>query len=250
VSKAKERGAMTWSWVALNLLVANFGIRLLPQNLWAFVVAMGFPALSAIVFLKLEGKPIREGLNMRRGTWVLYAAAIVVPLLVCAVTALLGWELGLYKRDHNAILRAGNLIPTLVFWIVAALGEELGWRGYLQNHLRIKHAPLVIGSIWWAWHLGGMNVATPYMYGVFLVDTIMISYLLAWMSKSVWACGLFHGFWDFLRMRCWRCSSSPRLRTSRRWKGCWGWCPCSSAACRLPGCITGNTALTSQPASA
>lgn len=74
-------------------------------------------------------------------------------LLTLSVLALLGvgllWEYS---------LSPARLVPVgLLIWLVRALPEEYGWRGYaldrLQEHLGALPASLVLGSIWSLWHL-------------------------------------------------------------------------------------------------
>ena len=47
------------------------------------------------------------------------------------------------------------LLPSIV---VGALGEEVGWRGYLHQRLDPALAPLVssalVGVLWGTWHVG------------------------------------------------------------------------------------------------
>jgi membrane protease YdiL (CAAX protease family) len=88
--------------------------------------------------------------------------------------------------------------------------EELGWRGFLQDILSDKFAPLVtaitVGVLWWAWHLP--REALTFMSGapveevlwaqfVFLLLCVALSILIAaaWnqVGGSVWVGVLIHG---------------------------------------------------------
>jgi uncharacterized protein len=44
-----------------------------------------------------------------------------------------------------------------VYILLYSIGEEYGWRGYLQHALKKKHfflKYLIIGTLWWFWHIG------------------------------------------------------------------------------------------------
>ncbi len=89
---------------------------------------------------------------------------------------------------------------------VAALGEEIGWRGFLVPHLApVMSYPklsVVSGLIWAAWHyplliFGDYNNGTPAWYGTscFTAMVVAMSFLFAWMrlkSGSLWTGVLLH----------------------------------------------------------
>jgi membrane protease YdiL (CAAX protease family) len=72
---------------------------------------------------------------------------VVLEPVVWTVSLALAFVLG----GRRAEVRLDFLIP------LAALGEELGWRGFalprLQSRIGPLSASLVIGVIWAAWHL-------------------------------------------------------------------------------------------------
>ena len=87
-----------------------------------------------------------------------------------------------------------------------ALGEEIGWRGFLVPELsktmRFTSAALISGIIWACWHYpiliwGDYNSGTPSWYGLtcFTVMVIAISFVFAWMrlkSGSLWTGAMLH----------------------------------------------------------
>jgi membrane protease YdiL (CAAX protease family) len=89
---------------------------------------------------------------------------------------------------------------------IAALGEELGWRGYalprLQGRLHPLSASLVIGVIWAAWHLPyfAYPAIHPMPFGIgfplFAITLVSESVLATWLYNStggsVLATMLFH----------------------------------------------------------
>lgn len=88
----------------------------------------------------------------------------------------------------------------------AALGEEIGWRGFLVPRLsKLMEFPRVAflsGLIWSVWHypvviFGGYNQRTSMWFALpcFTTMIIAMSMLLAWLrlkSGSVWPCMVFH----------------------------------------------------------
>ena len=92
----------------------------------------------------------------------------------------------------------------LFFSCTSALGEELGWRGFLVPQLaklvRFPAVGLFTGMIWALWHyplivFGSYRGPGPLWYSLFCftVMVIGIAFLCAWMrlkSSSVWT-GMF-----------------------------------------------------------
>ena len=90
--------------------------------------------------------------------------------------------------------------------LTSALGEELGWRGFLVPKLAegwsFTTTALVSGAIWAVWHMpliifAGYNGGTTVLYSIvcFVVMVLGISVPLAWIrlrSGSVWPAALFH----------------------------------------------------------
>lgn len=101
--------------------------------------------------------------------------------------------------------------------MILALGEEIGWRGFLYPQLKTrfgrKKGYILGGIIWGAWHwpliwlIGyeyGASAANPSGYAgfpvsgmlVFCVVTIGLGIMHAWLyekSESIWLPALFHG---------------------------------------------------------
>ncbi|TQV76566.1 CPBP family intramembrane metalloprotease [Aliikangiella marina] len=90
--------------------------------------------------------------------------------------------------------------------VTGALGEELGWRGFLVPKLlafnSFHKTSLLVGVIWAFWHLP-IILYTPYFTGDNIyfgiachsILVISLSYLLTWLylkSQSIWPVCLFH----------------------------------------------------------
>lgn len=106
------------------------------------------------------------------------------------------------------ILRAGTI--GMIFSCVSALGEEIGWRGFLVPELTrvttFSKASVISGLIWAVWHYPallfvGYNNGTPVWYGVicFTIMIIGFSFILAWVrikSGSLWTAMLLHASYN------------------------------------------------------
>lgn len=116
-----------------------------------FILPQWGPGLAALLMLFLfrkDGLSLRP--NPRAAGWARSVVALAVPLLVTAallpvVTRLLG------STGAAALTPVG-----VVGMAFGALGEEIGWRGYLQPLLR-RWGPfgvsLLVGLLWAFWHM-------------------------------------------------------------------------------------------------
>jgi membrane protease YdiL (CAAX protease family) len=196
---------------------------------WAITLGACAPALAGLAArMACEGKSFEDaglGLNMARA-WPYYLVALLFPM-GCAVVALgLVQALGLATVDWTlatglAALPAAEGQAALaqvgspwVLWVISPLnavlatpillGEEFGWRGYLQQRI-LTGSPLgaavVTGVIWSAWHLpvnlAGYNFPQHPVAGmaVFTLGCVLASIILGWLmraSGSVWVASLGH----------------------------------------------------------
>jgi len=153
------------------------------------VIATVVPSLVAIVLSGIESRwqGIREllaqAVRWRFGVgW--YAVAIFLAPLVWAVSLAIGRILGAGVPQ----VQLDVLIP------LAAIGEELGWRGYalprLQGRMRPLTASLLIGILWAGWHLPyyAFPDAHPLPFaldfGLFSATIISESVLATWIYNS------------------------------------------------------------------
>ena len=89
-------------------------------------------------------------------------------------------------------------------FFVAALGEELGWSGYvidpMQDRWNALQASILLGLVWAAWHWVPLVQAhrSAAWIAWWSLNTVALRVLIVWLynntGKSVFAAALFHAF--------------------------------------------------------
>jgi uncharacterized protein len=87
-------------------------------------------------------------------------------------------------------------------FLIAALGEELGWSGYvidpMQDRWGALHAAVLLGLVWAAWHIVPLLQIhrSPTWIAWWCLETVAKRVLMVWLynnaGKSVFATALFH----------------------------------------------------------
>jgi uncharacterized protein len=136
--------------------------------------------------------------RIRAKVWYL-PALFVMPCVTVAAY-------GLLRARHSPLPAPrfpvpGSLLLFLAF-LVAALGEELGWSGYaldpMQERWSAFRASLVLGAIWALWHVIAMVEAgqSPAWLAWGCLDMLGTRVLMVWLynnaGKSVFAVALYH----------------------------------------------------------
>jgi len=136
--------------------------------------------------------------------WSLGFGGFPNPVAIAALSKRLGWSL-----DAGAFVPLYFLITATTGMVGAtahALGEEIGWRGFLAPRMAARFGftggAVLTGIIWAAWHapillFADYNSGTPagYALACFAVMVVAISVMLTWIrlkSDSVWPCAILH----------------------------------------------------------
>ncbi len=225
------------NWVLAGLFF-KFGGTL--QSPAGMAMSVGYMFVPMLVALGLQRwwvrAPLRDlGFSLKWNRW--WAVAWGLPLLLIVGALGVGWTMpgiafspdlqGLFDRVQGhmppeqieAMRTQMRALPVHAFWLtlfqgmiagvtvnaVAALGEEIGWRGFLQRELGFMgfwRSSLLIGLIWGGWHiplvLHGHNYPEHPVEGVFLMTDfcLLLSPLIAYVrlrARSVVAAAVFHG---------------------------------------------------------
>ena len=201
--------------------------QLMTQGLWA--VAMWGPGIAAIITTVFIAKKPFSNLRLNTlGPKRFYLWAWFLPIGLTIIGGLITLLFGIAKLDLNftmirdamASAAGGNSIPAegvvaiqvlLAFTLAPfinmlfALGEELGWRGFLLPHLMPLgqwKAILISGIIWGVWHAPaiaqGQNYPGYPILGIFMmiVFCVLLGTIFSWLylnTRSPWVAALAHG---------------------------------------------------------
>lgn len=202
---------------------------------------MATPAIAALTVVFLVDKPARKAAALglwpigRPGRFIGYLAlALAVPVVLILAALPIGALFGVYPADFVnfsgfqeitdaqlaatgapalpipiGVLVALQFVNVLIgafINLIPALGEELGWRGWLLPKLLplgVAPAILLSGLIWGLWHaplvLLGYNYPTaPGWLGLVMMCgmCVVVGAVFSWLrirSGSVWAPALAHG---------------------------------------------------------
>jgi membrane protease YdiL (CAAX protease family) len=212
--------ALTWGWNAI-WIIPNLGLltastapadpTTIYGNLLNFLPGMFGPLVAAVVMrLWISREGLRGSLGLRR-PWRQYAIALVAPIafVVVVAAAIVLTGLGHLKPPAEPLTIA--VVPLLALLLVLetvlGFGEEYGWRGYLLPKLMPLGeipATLVLGLIWWPWHLpvlitgvilGGnsLSLVAPIHLCLVVLGTFPYTWLAKASGFSPALAAVFHG---------------------------------------------------------
>ena len=229
-------------WIGC-LVLALGGLRMQALMLPLFAIFMFFPAIGSI----LTRLVCREGFrDMRlrprfRGNWGVYVCVWLLPALL---TLAGGGLYFLFKpdmldRSFTMLTAMGvareQLVTVIVLQtaqamllspvanLIPCLGEELGWRGYLQPKLIARFGRvggvLLTGAIWGVWHAPmialGHNYGTDYAgypwLGILLMTLFCVFFgaFLGWSAERTQSAipaavghAMLNGFASFALLFC------------------------------------------------
>src|SRR5215208_6682830 len=167
------------------------------QGLVIVILASNVPSavaivLTAIVFGRGALRKLLGRLLIWRVNPLWYLGVVLGPV------ALVGGMVAFNTLLGGPALSLGMpLVSVAIFFGFSifpgsALGEEIGWRGYvlprLQSRMSALSAALLIAPIWGLWHLPlwltGDPVKTPTFFVPFVVGVFALSVILTWVYNS------------------------------------------------------------------
>jgi membrane protease YdiL (CAAX protease family) len=187
---------------------------------------MWCPGIAALLTCKLRKIPYSE-LGWRWPKTKYVFLGYFVPIAYSLTAYLAVWILGygkFYNPEYVTHAAKGFGWNTIPAWLVialtvlftgtlgilrsttSALGEEIGWRGFLvpqmMQRLSFTKTALITGVIWGLWHYPALllldyNSGTPAWYGLtcFTIAVVSISFAFAWIrmkSGSLWPAAIMH----------------------------------------------------------
>lgn len=226
-----SRGILTYLLLVFTLSLGPYLLVIHAQHLavgFGLVVGvlMWMPATAAFLTCRILGIDIASlGWNWRPIRFEVLA--YVLPVLYALPVYIACWtlvphsyvfpefasEIGTAFGFPGSPMTATFLLGLPVFAtfgivrsIASALGEEIGWRGFLLPRLTGKFGwrigCLISGCIWAVWHyplllFADYNSGTPKPFALtcFTLMVIADAYILGWLrlrSKSLWPCAMLH----------------------------------------------------------
>ena len=189
---------------------------------WLYFVLMWIPALAATVANCVSFRENREpfsfkklfakgGFRKCKLRYVLLGC--LLPLVYLLIPYMVYWQL--YPENYayhgvSLVLVLKDILPVMVIGILislmSALGEEIGWRGFLvpalYERLGLNKTLLISSLFWCCWHLpllisGDYMSGTPLWYqlpafALHIFPVGVMAGLLALESGSVWPAAFLH----------------------------------------------------------
>jgi membrane protease YdiL (CAAX protease family) len=195
----------TLSSIFYYLIISSGGLTTIvgASYVWGLMWSPGIAALATQILYHDRVRDLGWGWGKTRYQLWSY----LIPVLYVSVAYGIVWTTGLggfsgVKLGYLVIIVTAGTVTSCL----TALGEEIGWRGFLVPNLaKLTSFPkvaLISGAIWAVWHyplifFAGYGRGTSVWYGAacFTVMVIGLSFAFAWMrlkSGSLWTGVLLH----------------------------------------------------------
>lgn len=125
--------------------------------------------------------------------WICGGGSFPNPDVIAAISTKLGWQIPsptAFVPPYLLLLDTTQLTTS----VSHALGEEIGWRGFLAPHLAgrlgFTLGAMLTGIVWTAWHVpillfADYNSGTPWWFSLpcFTVMVAALSIMLTWLRR-------------------------------------------------------------------
>jgi membrane protease YdiL (CAAX protease family) len=164
----------------------------------AYVLGGFGPAIAGVVSIRRYDRaereefwhrllrPDRVGTRWGAVILLLYPTVVLVSFLL---TSLFVPGVGFPPSSDLLAESVPSILLTVLFVVVGPVSEEPGWRGYALDRLQERWTPLVasllLGVVWWAWHLPLLAVPGSFLYGFASSPTFIAGYLGTVLLYSV-----------------------------------------------------------------
>lgn len=171
------------------------------------VLTSGSKALKADLKRKLVGFYRIKPLNILAAV-LLFSAIVVISILL---STLFGQSLKQFSFTEDFSFSIGGASALLTI-LLAAVIEEVGWRGYGEDSVASYFSwfteSIIFGFVWALWHLPLFWIEGTYHYGLkelgfvyvlnFLLSVSPLGFITTWVyvknNRSMLACIIFHLF--------------------------------------------------------
>ncbi|HFK1784083.1 CPBP family intramembrane glutamic endopeptidase [Bacillus cereus] len=235
IQRAKIGLQLFLSILIITSIILNV-VVIITKSMPLIVVYMFTPALSSIltrIILKEGFKDVSFSLGNLK-IWKGIGFALLIPMIICGITYSIAWlsgiagfqypEVGMFILEpiYNMLGLQYVTAPSSFIYLVVlsgifgsllglipALGEEMGWRGYMLTRLvdaEFSRPILISGLIWATWHvpivIAGLYVAGPSVVlsvlGIYLC-IVPFGYIIAYLrliTGSIWPSVIIHATWN------------------------------------------------------
>jgi membrane protease YdiL (CAAX protease family) len=212
--------ALTWGfWIPAIFMKDE--LRFFSMLLGLFV-----PAITALItVLASKNAALKKDLRHKlfgafRVKPKIVIAAIISFFVIIAVSILLstlaGQSIGQFSFTADFSFSVSG-VPSLITIVLAALLEELGWRGYAEDAIACYCSwfkeSVIFGIVWALWHLPLFFIPGTYHYNIlqqsplymanFFVSIMPLGFLVTWVyvknNRSIFASIIFHFFVNLLQ---------------------------------------------------
>ena len=186
------------SWFFLMLLGGlQQATDILPSEVGLAQWGPGIAALLMLVIFRKDG--VRITFFSKETPVLRYVSTALIPVAVSLVVFLAKSLLAI-EPSADALVY-GALLPMVLWMPFGALGEELGWRGYLHKkldpHMRGLWSSLLVGLLWMPIHVAFFSEGAVFLFflGLLIMSYSVVIYALVQETGfNVLLAGIFHLF--------------------------------------------------------
>jgi len=160
---------------------SNIRFEKISINLPQFAPTLAF--LVTILLFRDLYRPII--INFNKIVFYKVFLAIIIPIVLNTLTYFIGMLIGIKVKIEPNLF--STLITSLFGLIIGSIGEEIGWRGFLQPLLEGKFSKfvssLIVGLIWGVWHIIHYKNGIIFMSG-YILFTVSVSIVFVHLLKD------------------------------------------------------------------
>ncbi len=228
VQRARRGLAVFFVMLVAASLPLEYGIAKNGLDLTLVVLLTFSPAFASVVARLVMGDGFRDiSFKLDRRMWRSFSLGVLYPVVVGLPAYSLAWSLGLARFEPPVIHPLGfavagdgpleRMVVCAIFastvgllgMIPLAIGEEVGWRGFMLTRLmeaRVPRPVLTSAFIWALWHVpllaSGHYIPSPnpvvsiFFFFISASGTAWVMAKLRLKTGSVWPPIVLHAAWN------------------------------------------------------
>ncbi|WP_392485959.1 type II CAAX prenyl endopeptidase Rce1 family protein [Haloimpatiens sp. FM7315] len=174
------------------------------------LIVMWAPAISAFITKLVFDRDLRK-LGFKIGNLKYIGISFIIPLIAALLVYSIVWITGIGQLDSSRLISELSLskfgmIMSFIATGILALGEEIGWRGFLVPELFKKFSytktSIITGVIWSMYHYpilffsdynNGVSVLSSFVF--FTISVFAVCFITTWLrlkSGSLWTGAILH----------------------------------------------------------